>query len=171
MFTWFLPSIASPASPRVDSRHDLRERTMRLRSKTTGVSVANAGNVQGLSSYQSTPFDSFHQHMCSLGPRNFKDVYSRALSLERKTASELDTLLEKLLSWVILVTDGDGLPDDALPDGITLEQLRELWEKARYSVRAALAVLKNEPTPRPASTRPPGQSSMKRWLVNLVRLS
>jgi hypothetical protein len=111
------------------------------------------------------------------GSREFKAAYDKALSLEQKTTSGLNTLLEKLSSWVT-VTDGDGLPDDALPDAnaITLEQLRELWEKARYSVRAALAILKNEPAPLLfyrsallASTRP--LSVMKRWLMNLLCFS
>ena len=33
---------------------------MRLLSETTGVSVENADSVQGLSSYQLTPFDGYH---------------------------------------------------------------------------------------------------------------
>lgn len=54
-----------------------------------------------------------------------------------------------------MVLDDHGLPDDALSNVITLEQLRELWveaSEARDSVSAALAILKNEPAP-PASTR------------------
>ena len=65
-------------------------------------------------------------------------------------------MLEKLLSWVS-VTDGHDLLDKK----ITLEQHRELWVKARDSMRTSLATLRNEParqlhyhsTP-PASTGP-----------------
>lgn len=38
--------------------------------------------------------------------------------------------------------------DDTPPDVVTLEQLEERWEKARDSVREALAILKNEPVPK-----------------------
>ena len=48
-----LPSIALSTSRRVMISHDLQERTMRLLSETTDVSVENAVIVQGLSSYQS----------------------------------------------------------------------------------------------------------------------
>ena len=104
-------------------------------------------------------FVGYHQR--PLGWREFKVTYNNALSLERKTTSGLNTLLEKLLFWAT-VTDGHVLPDGALPDVITPEQLHKLWEKARRSVRAALATLKNEPVP----TRPP--SMVKRWIMNLV---
>jgi hypothetical protein len=50
----FVPSIASPTSSCVDDPHMLRERTMKLRSEMTCVSVENAAGLQGLSSYQST---------------------------------------------------------------------------------------------------------------------
>ena len=66
------------------------------------------------------------------------------------------------------ITDGHVLPDSALPDVITPEQLRKLWERARDSVRVALATMKNEPAPQ-LSTRP--LSVIKRWLINLVCFS
>jgi hypothetical protein len=47
-----LPSIVLPTSRRVIASHDLRERTTRLLSEITDVSVENAVSVQGLSSYQ-----------------------------------------------------------------------------------------------------------------------
>jgi hypothetical protein len=46
-----LPPIASPTPLRVMASHDLQERTMRLRSEMTCVSVENATSVQGPSSY------------------------------------------------------------------------------------------------------------------------
>ena len=55
---WPLPPIALPTSLRVMASHDLRERTMRLRSEMTY--VENAASVQGLSSYQLTHFDGYH---------------------------------------------------------------------------------------------------------------
>jgi hypothetical protein len=55
-----VPSIASPTSSCGDAPHDLRERTMKLLSEMTGVSVDNVASVQGLSSYPSTPFDGDH---------------------------------------------------------------------------------------------------------------
>jgi hypothetical protein len=76
------------------------------------------------------------------------------------------------------VTDGHAFPDDDDDDGdmITPEQLRELWEKARYSVRAVLANLKDEPAPQLfyqsaplVSTRL--QSVVRRWMMKLVFFS
>jgi hypothetical protein len=140
----------------------------------TEVSMEKAASVQGLSSYHVTPFDGHHRHKCSLGSGKFNASYNKALSLEQKVTSGLNTLLEKLSSWPMVT---NSLPDDVLlPDVITLEKHRELWEKARYTVSVALAVLKNEPAPQSfyhsallASTRP--RSLMKRWMVNLVRFS
>lgn len=112
-----------------------------------------------------------------IGSRKFKVVYNKALSLEQKKTSGLNFLLEELSSW-ITVTDGHGLLDDAFPDAISLEKLRELWEKARDSMRVALAILKDETAPelcyRSApltSTRTRPLSVMKRWLVNFVCFS
>ena len=89
----------------------------------------------------------------------------------------LSTLLEKFSSCV-RVTDGHGLPDDAFPDAISLEELRESWEKARDSVHGALAILKDDPAPQScyrsakrASTRIRPLSMMKRWFVNFVCFS
>ena len=78
--------------------------------------------------------------------------------------SGLNTLLEKLSSWVT-VTDG-RVPqaDDVLPDVLTLEKHREQWVEARDFIRAALATLRNEPVPL-VSTRP--RSVIKRWLMKL----
>ncbi|KAF8461764.1 hypothetical protein DFH94DRAFT_71123 [Russula ochroleuca] len=169
-----LPSVALPTSLRVMTSQDLWERTMRLRFEMTEVSMEKAASVQGLSSYHVTPFDGHHRHKCSLGSGKFNASYNKALSLEQKVTSGLNTLLEKLSSWPMVT---NSLPDDVLlPDVITLEKHRELWEKARYTVSVALAVLKNEPAPQSfyhsallASTRP--RSLMKRWMVNLVRFS
>jgi hypothetical protein len=172
VFALCLPSIASPTPSRAGTLHNLRERTMRLRSEMTGVSVENVASVQGLSLYNETFWWSPLTNWA--GSRKFKAAYNKALFFEQKATSWSNTLLEKLSSWV--VTDGLGLPDDALPDATALEQLRGQWVKARDSVSAALATLKNEPTPqlfyRPASltsTRP--RSLMKRWMMNLVRFS
>ena len=89
-------------------------------------------------------------------------------------------MLEQLSSCVIAI-DGCGLTGDALPDVVTLGQLREEWEKSRHSVREALAILKNEPAPQssyrsatsasasPASTRP--RSVMMRLIPSLRRFS
>jgi hypothetical protein len=92
--------------------------------------------------------------------------------------SVLNTLLEKPSFW-FMVTDSHGLPVDVLPDLLTLEDVRELscvWAKARDSIHAALLTLASKPAPRlfyrsafPASTRP--RSVMRRWMVNLVRIS
>jgi hypothetical protein len=154
------PSDASPPSSRVDSQHELQERTRRLLSEVAGVSVENIGSIQGLFSYQLTPFDGYNRHKCTVGPRKFKGEYNKALSLERKTTSELRR--------VITVTGRHLLPDDALPDEIPLEQLRELWENAKDTVRVALATLKDEPAPQMAPTR---LRSLKRSVMTLVRFS
>ena len=97
--------------------------------------------------------------------------------MEQRTTSGLNSLLEELSSRVT-VTDGHALLDGAFPDAISLEELRELWEKARDSMRAALAILKDETAPelcyRSApltSTRTRPLSVMKRWLVNFVCFS
>jgi uncharacterized protein (DUF2235 family) len=75
-------------------------------------------------------------------------VYNKALTLEQKTNSRSNTLLETLLSWAA-VTDGPS--DDALPDVVTLERMSEAklaWEKARDSMRGALTILTSEPAQR-----------------------
>jgi hypothetical protein len=167
VIAWCLPSVASPTSSRVMAQHDLQKRTKMLLSEITRISADNAGSVQGLSPYYLTRFDGFHRRMCSLGSRKFKDAYNKALCLEQKTTSGLNTLLKKLSSWTDKCVP--GLPDDTLPDVVILERLCELWEKERYSVRTALAILKNEPAPRLASARP--RSLIMRWLMNLVHFS
>jgi hypothetical protein len=82
--------------------------------------------------------------------------------------SGLDTLLKKFSSCVMVI-DADDTP----PDVVTLEQLEERWEKARDSVRAALAILKNEPVPRSSYRPVPTAINMlrsvtRRWMINLV---
>lgn len=62
-------------------------------------------------------------------------------SLEEKMTSGLNTLLEELSSGIMVTDDHQGYLDDAVLDVIILEQLRELWQKARYSTRTALATL------------------------------
>lgn len=67
--------------------------------------------------------------------------------------------------------DVHAFPDDDFQDVITPEQLRELWEKARYSVRAALANLRDEPAPQLFYRSAPLQSVMRRWMIKLVFFS
>ena len=172
VFSLCLDSIASPTSSRAGVSDDLRERTMRLQSETTSVFVENVASVQGLSFYHFTLFDYYHQHKCSLASRKFKAAYNKALCLEQKTTSGLNSLLAKLSSWV--ASDVQGIPDDVLPDVIVLEQLREQWVRARDVVSAALATLENKPAQQLfyrssllASTRP---RSLRRWTINFVRL-
>lgn len=62
-------------------------------------------------------------------------------SLEEKMTSGLNTLLEELSSGIMITDNHQGCPDDAVLDVIILEQLRELWQKARDSTRTALATL------------------------------
>jgi hypothetical protein len=50
--------------------------------------------VQGLSSYQSTPFGGYHRQKWA-GLQQFRAAYNKALILEQKTNSGLSTLLEK----------------------------------------------------------------------------
>jgi hypothetical protein len=165
---WPLPSVALPTSLCMMASHDLRERIMRLRSEMTRVSGENTASVQGLSSYQLTPFNCYHRHKCLSGSRKLKATHKQALSLERKMTSGLNTLLEKFSSCVMVT---DGLPDDALP---TLKQLREVWEKARYSACAALAILEGKPAPQLFFRSPPLVSTRlrsvtKRWMMDLER--
>jgi hypothetical protein len=168
--SWRLPSIASL---HVVASNDLRERTMRLRSEMRNASGENATSVQGLSLHQPTRF------WLSLtrweGSRKFKATYDKALTLERKTTSGMNTLLEKLSSWV-MVADSRGLPADVPPDVLTLEQVCELsyvWAEARDSMHAALLALIGKPAPqlfyRSALKRP--RAVMRRWMMNLVRIS
>ena len=57
--TWSRPYATFPTFSRVGAPPDLLERSMRLRSEMTGVSVESTPSVPGLSSYQLTPFDVF----------------------------------------------------------------------------------------------------------------
>ena len=151
---------------------------MGLLSEMTGFSaenVASEPSFQGLSTYQLTHFDGYHRHNCSLGSRKFKAAYSKVQTLEKKTTSGLGALFKELSSW-FTVTNSHSLPNDAPLDIITLEQLHELWEKARYSMRAALATMKTEPSPQLlyrsaplASTR--SFSMLKRFLKSFVCFS
>jgi hypothetical protein len=86
--------------------------------------------------------------------------------------SDLSTLLEKLSSCVMVI-DADDTP----PDMATLGQLEERWEKARDSVRAALAILKNERVPQSFHRPAPGPTVVStlrsvtrrcQWMMNLV---
>lgn len=65
--------------------------------------------------------------------------------------------------------------DDTPPDVVALEQLKERWEEARDSVRAALAILKDEPVELPYCPAPPLlirlRSVTRRWTIDLVRFS
>jgi hypothetical protein len=66
------------------------------------------------------------------------------------------------------VVDSHAIPDDGFPDAVIPEQLRELWEKARYSVRAALANLKDEPAPELFYRSAPLVSTrLRRWTMKL----
>ena len=104
-------------------------------------------------------------NFCFPGSRRFKITYKKALTLEEKTTSRLNTLIENLSSWTAAITD-------AIPDIATLQQLGEVkcaWENARDSVRAALAILTSEPAQRVALMRP--RSAFKRWMKSLVCFS
>ena len=104
--------------------------------------------------------------------RKFKAAYKKARSLEEATASELNALLG---SWTT-VTDSNAFPDDDFRNVVALEWLHERWETVRYSVRAALAILRDEPAPQLryrsaplVSTRL--QSVVRRWIMKLVLFS
>jgi len=112
-------SIASPMSFPVLASHDLRVRTTKLSSEISNRSVENTTNVGG--------------------PRKFKAAYKKALPLEQKMASELDTLLEMLVSWASVI-DGHGVPGE-----VALKRRRKLWQKTRDSIRTGLATLDHEP--------------------------
>jgi hypothetical protein len=55
--------------------------------------------------------------------RRFKIAYNKALALEQKTTSSLNTLFQILDSWAAVT---DGPPGDALLDVVTLDQLSEV---------------------------------------------
>jgi hypothetical protein len=62
----------------------------------------------------------------------------------------------------------EGRSDDAIPNIVTLEQMskvKQAWERARDSVRAALGILTSEPAPGVASIHP--RSRFKLWVKNL----
>jgi hypothetical protein len=168
VFAWCLFSIASPTSSREVAPHDLRERITELRSEA--ISAENAASAQGLFLSQSIPnLPLTHVGTsvnCSPGSRRFKTAYNKALTLEQESTSGLNSLLEVLSSWAAVA---DGPSDDALPD-VTLEQLGDLkraWEKARDSVRAALATQTGEQVQPVTHTG----SGFKRWVKSLVGFS
>ena len=59
------------------------------------------------------------------GSWKFKAAYKRALSIEKKSTFGLNSLVEKLSSWVT-ITCSHGICEDTLSDAITLEQYRKL---------------------------------------------
>jgi hypothetical protein len=172
--SWCLASTDSPTCSPV-GRADLRKRISELQSEETGVSAENAatGSTQGLSSYQSTlllPITDICGNYCFPGSRRFKITYKKAVTLEQKTTSRLNTLIENLSSWAAAITDGPS--DDTIPGIPTPQQLGEVklaWENARDSVRAALAILTSESAQRVALMRP--RSAFKRWMKSLVCFS
>ena len=88
---------------------------------------------------------------CSPGPRRLKIIYNKALILEQKTTSGLDTLLEIFSSLTAVV---DGPSEDVIPD---MKRITWAWEKVRDSVRSAQVTLTNltiEPAQRAASMHP-----------------
>ena len=113
------------------------------------------------------PISDICGNFCFLGSRGFKITYKKALTLEQKITSRLNTLIENLSSWTAAITNGPS--EDTIPDIITLQQLGEVklaWENARDSVRMALAILTSEPAQRVALMRP--RSTFKRWMKSLV---
>ncbi|KAH9965511.1 hypothetical protein BC827DRAFT_863621 [Russula dissimulans] len=91
------PHITGPISSHVGSLQDLQDWAMRSRFDATGVSAESAAGAQGLSSNQLSPFNGSHRHRghyCLPGSQEFKTTHKKALSLQQKTISELDNLLE-----------------------------------------------------------------------------
>jgi len=152
VFTWCLSFNASAISSRVGPPHDLRERTARLLSEATGISTENVASVKG--------------------SRWCKTTYKKASALEQKTTSELNTLLESLLSWVAVI---DGPSGDAPIDVVHPQELGEIkcsWEKARDSLRSALEALTSEPVHHHRSLAfMHYRSALRRWMTSLVRFS
>ena len=116
---------------------------------------------------------SFFRH--SPGARKFSSVYKQALSLQRKTTLGLDSLLERVSSWIVVA---NSLPN-APPGGFSLELLRNLadaWAKGRSSMRMVLAELTDDPAERLhyrslfLNSRRPG-SLMTRWMKRLLPFS
>lgn len=171
MSSWCLASTNSPACSPV-GQVDLRKRISEFRSGESRTSAENAatGSIQGLSSYHPMlllPISDICGNFCFLGSRGFKITYKKALTLEQKITSRLNTLIENLSSWTAAITNGPS--EDTIPDIITLQQLGEVklaWENARDSVRMALAILTSEPAQRVALMRP--RSTFKRWMKSLV---
>ena len=96
------PHFSHVLSGGVEASHDLRERATRLWSEATAVSAESARNAQGSSSLE---FNLLTFSMMLLD--NFW----------------LNNLLKDLSCWVAIT---DGLPGDALPGELMLEQLREM---------------------------------------------
>lgn len=85
--------------------------------------------------------------------------------------SGLNMLFEKLSRSEMAID-----ADDTRPDVVALEQLEERWERARDSVREALAILKNEPVPQSFYRSAPTaidtlRSVTRRWTTNFVCFS
>jgi len=148
-----LPHSTGSISFRMGSLQDLQECAMRSRFDTAGIS---------------TECDA-----CAQGSQRFKATYKQALSLQQKTISGLNTLLENFPSHITIT---DGLPDVKPLCVITLQELHELsyaWAKVRDTVRAALVTLTSEPATRLYYRSAPqdltrGQSGIRRWMTNLV---
>ena len=100
-------------------------------------------------------------------------MYKKALSLEQKTTSELNTLLEGLSSWIAAI---DGPSSNAPIDVGHPEELGELkcaWEKRRDSLRLALETLTSEPVHHHRSSLAfvHRRSALRRWMTGLVCFS
>jgi len=150
------PHITGPISSHVGSLQGLQEWAMRSRFDATGVSAESAAGAQG--------------------SQEFNTTYKKALSLQQKTISELDTLLENFSSRVTVT---EGLPDAEPLGVVTLQQLHKLsytWAEARDSVRAALVTLTSEPANRLYYRSAPlyltrRRSGIGRWITSLVCFS
>ena len=99
-------------------------------------------------------------------------MHKKAEALERRTTSELNTLLESLSSWVAVI---DGPSSDAPIDVAHPQELGELkrsWEKRRYCLHSALETLTSKQVHRHRSSL--GfmhcRSALRRW-TGLVRFS
>jgi hypothetical protein len=182
--TWCLPfnTSSSPISSREGTPRDLRNRTAGLLSEAVGVSTQNvvATSVKGLSSIPLIPITDRGGNFifCSPGSRRCKTTYKKALALEQKTVSELNTLLEGLSSWVAVI---DGSSDGAPIEGVHPQELGEFgelkcaWEKTRDTIRSALETLTSE---RVNHHRSPlalafmhRRFALGRWMTSLVRYS
>ncbi len=117
----------------MSASHDLREQTPRLLSEGTGISAENVASAEGLSSHESTPLapvtEINRRHY--LLSRRFKTTYKKASTLEPKTTSDLDALLN-LSSWTGVTDDpsGDAPIDAVTPNNLTGFHVRSIPVKA-----------------------------------------